>query len=175
MNWIEPTALYHASETPHIDCFQPRPANDGTDKVWAILGKRLQNYLFPRDCPRICLWANSATTAQDKALLDGAETHITIEEKWRDICARTPLYIYQFAPKDFKVQDENAGYMTSRTAQRPLQMYELKPDELDFNRLNTKLSTTSQLLPLRDKVLGTSLAYSMIRLRNAAPIQSMPL
>lgn len=175
MNWIEQNTLYHVSETPDIECFSPRPANDGREKVWAIQGKRLQNYLFPRDCPRICIWANSATTAQDQILLNGAKTHITIEERWRDICAQTTLYIYEFAPDQFELEDQNAGYMTSQAETAAIKMHKLAWGEIDFAQLDTRLSFAKNLPPWRDKVLGTSLAYSMIRMRNAQPTQSTPI
>ncbi len=112
-------ALYHVSEAADISVFHPRPTTHGDAKVWAIRGSHIQNYLFPRDCPRICIWANDLTDTQDKDLLDGVATRIFIEQAWSTRCAKTKLYIYRFESEGFTLGDQNAGYMTSTQAQTP--------------------------------------------------------
>lgn len=169
------TALYHVSEQADIELFRPRPTKQHEAKVWAVRGSHIQNYLFPRDCPRICIWANKATNAQDKTLLGGAKTHIFIEQNWLTRCATAELYIYQFEEGRFVLEDKNAGYMTSTQAQAPIKKQMLAWRSVDFAALATKLDAVPNLMPYRDKILASGLAYSMIRLRNAQPIQSMPI
>ena len=46
--------LFHVREESGIEQFEPRAQAEGTDAVvWAIDGRRLRNYLVPRECPRV--------------------------------------------------------------------------------------------------------------------------
>jgi hypothetical protein len=65
-----PHALWHVSEDPAIERFEPR---DG--RVWAIDTRHLPLYWFPRDCPRATFWAVEETTDDDvDRFLDGDRT-----------------------------------------------------------------------------------------------------
>jgi len=58
--------LFHVSETPGIERFEPRPSSYVPDPVvWAIDADRLRNYLVPRECPRVTFYAGPETTAAD--------------------------------------------------------------------------------------------------------------
>ena len=62
--------LFHASSEPDINVFEPRNCrNPLTDKyenpVWAIDEAHVQNYLLPRDCPRVTFCASGDTVARD--------------------------------------------------------------------------------------------------------------
>ena len=44
--------VYHVSEEPGIELFEPRPIDASGDSfVWAIDDEHLRNYLVPRECP----------------------------------------------------------------------------------------------------------------------------
>ena len=46
--------VYHVSEEPGIELFEPRPIDASGDSfVWAIDDEHLRNYLVPRECPRV--------------------------------------------------------------------------------------------------------------------------
>src|SRR5690242_18830335 len=56
-----PDALFHYSEDPSITTFVPRvPRSNPRQRaaVWAIDGQHAPLYWFPRDCPRVTVWAN---------------------------------------------------------------------------------------------------------------------
>ena len=68
--------LFHYSDDPTIKVFEPRPVQVPVVRpkgfewlngalVWAIDEAREPMYLFPRECPRILVWATSNTTAAD--------------------------------------------------------------------------------------------------------------
>jgi hypothetical protein len=63
-----PHALWHASEDPTIERFEPR---DG--KIWAIDTRHLPLYWFPRDCPRATFWAVSTSGDSDVAEFLGGD------------------------------------------------------------------------------------------------------
>jgi|ERR1035437_264431 hypothetical protein len=92
--------LFHFSEDPAIAKFDPRPVQVASDRpagrewlngplVWAIEESHQRLYLFPRDCPRILLWATPKTTAEDVARwLDGKPKS---EPTRQTIAGRRPL------------------------------------------------------------------------------------
>lgn len=62
--------LYHVSEEPNIELFEPRlPNRNDLDKkvglVWAIDENRLPNFLTPRDCPRVTYYIGENTSQED--------------------------------------------------------------------------------------------------------------
>ena len=102
-----PTRLFHISEEAGIECFEPRPAShkDWPDLkgayVWGIAEEVLSNYLFPRDCPRICCRASSNTNETDRKRFLGHNGEATLyaERNWKlvgkipedDVHARDPF------------------------------------------------------------------------------------
>ena len=54
-------ALYHFSEDPNIERFEPHIAKTSAIQdeafVWAIDDWHAPMYYAPRDCPRACFWA----------------------------------------------------------------------------------------------------------------------
>ena len=76
--------LFHVSEEPGIDRFDPRPsAIAGKSVVWAIDNERLRNYLLPRDCPRVTFYAGRETSDAHRAqFLNSSSAVVAIEEGW---------------------------------------------------------------------------------------------
>lgn len=69
--------LFHFSDDPDIAVFEPRPVLIPSVRpigrewlngplVWAIDGDHDFMYLFPRDCPRILIWATAETTEAER-------------------------------------------------------------------------------------------------------------
>ncbi|WP_396631498.1 DUF6886 family protein, partial [Lysinibacillus sp. D4A3_S15] len=68
--------------------------------------------------PRVCFHAGSQTTEQDRQQYLTTAPHVVIiERKWVEVLKSTRLYLYEFEGKGFTLQDENAGYSVSETAQ----------------------------------------------------------
>jgi hypothetical protein len=159
-------SVFHVSEEPGITVFAPRPG----DVVWAISEARLGNYLLPRDCPRVTFYALTTTTAVDRArFLGDAPAVVAIESVWLSRCESTPLTLYEFDAQPFQMKDAIAGYYTThetvypvatRCVERPLQV--LRGRGVDVRVLDC-------LWQLREDVATSSLGFSIIRMRNAAP------
>ena len=113
--------LFHVSDVSGIQVFEPRMSRTGEALVWAIEESKLANYLLPRDCPRVTFYSHQATSDQDKKrFLGSSKAVIAIESGWLAKCLEARLYIYEFDPKNFSLQDEIAGYYVSTQLEYPL-------------------------------------------------------
>ncbi len=168
--------LYHVSEQPNITRFEPRPpqATSGLteDVVWAVDEEHLQNYLLPRDCPRVTFYALPTSDPADVERLMGqtaARFVVAIESKWLPILRATRLYLYRVPPETFVVQDQGAGHYVSREAAEPLEVVEVEDPLGALVKRDVELRVTPSLWKLRDAVVASTLQFSCIRMRNAQP------
>ena len=61
------------------------------------------------------------TTKEDqKRFLGNSKTVIAIESRWLAKCLEARLYIYEFDPQHFSLQDYIAGYYVSTQLEYPL-------------------------------------------------------
>ena len=168
-----PPALWHVSEEPTIARFAPhRVPTALTDEslVWAVDTRHLPLYWFPRDCPRCTFWAGSRTNAADvQRFLDGQRelrVHV-IEEGWLERVRGTRLYVYRLPIESFTEDGEVGGYWVSRAVVDPLDLVEIDDLIGRHAAAGIVLRTTVNLWPLWDAVVGSTLEFSGIRLRNA--------
>ncbi|AJK88782.1 hypothetical protein D0439_16375 [Lysinibacillus fusiformis] len=167
--------LFHVSEDPTITIFHPRiPERPDLDAskglVWAINERCLPNYLTPRDCPRVCFHAGSQTTEQDRQQYLTTAPHVVIiERKWVEVLKSTRLYLYEFEGKGFTLQDENAGYSVSETAQIPIALFEIDDIYSAMLERNVELRIVDSLWDIHDEIQHTTLHWSMCRMRCAQP------
>jgi hypothetical protein len=85
--------LFHISEEPTIDRFEPR-VTPGSEipVVWAIDAERSRNYRVPRDCPRMTFYAGAQTSIADIEQFLGSKIAVmAIEQAWLER-ARCRLY-----------------------------------------------------------------------------------
>ena len=161
--------LFHVSEEPSIERFEPRPsAGDMGPVVWAIDKHRLRNYLLPRECPRVTYYAGRETTDADVERLLGSSTAvIAIERQWWERLRSCRLYCYHLPPDTFECVDECAAYFVSRLPVVPA-LVEVVDDPLsELLQRGVELRVVPNLWPLRDAVVASSLQFSIIRMRNA--------
>jgi hypothetical protein len=113
--------LFHISEEPDIERFEPRPSEyTSGNVVWAIDADHLRNYLLPRECPRVTFYAGHETTAVDvKKFLGTSSAVVAIEGGWLERLRSCRLYCYQFLPQTFECIDQCAGYFVSRLSVVP--------------------------------------------------------
>lgn len=161
--------LFHVSETPGIAVFEPRVAADGVARVWAIEQRTLSNYLLPRDCPRVCFRPNDRATADELALLEGAEAIIAIEAGWLERVQAATIHVYDMPSDGFALEDQTAGYWTSRQAITPSGNTPVSALPERIAETGARLVVLPTLWPLHDRVRASGLAFSLIRMRNAAP------
>lgn len=170
-----PRALWHVSEDPTLSRFEPHQARTAiTDEplVWAIDTRHLPLYWFPRDCPRCTFWASDRTTDADvAAFLDGdrgARVHV-IEARWLDRVATAELHLYRMPEATFTEDPTTAGYWMSRVPVDALERVTIADLVARHAATGIPLRTLPNLWPLWDPVVASSLEFSGMRLRNAAP------
>ncbi len=171
MSPTPPSSLFHFSESPAIELFEPRPAAGGASLVWAIDDEHAANYLLPRDCPRVCFRAGAATTPDDVArfLATSGARVIAVEAAWLDRIGETVLYRYHLASDGFRLADACAGYWVSTEPVRPLRVEPVADLPAELARRGVELRPMPELWPLHDAVASSTLEFSMIRMRNARP------
>jgi len=166
--------LYHVSEESDISVFHPRfPTRDDLDPsvglVWAINEECLPNFLTPRDCPRVAYHATENTSQGDvDQFFSSTFRHVVaIEHGWFESMLSTELYLYEFDPQDFYLQDEVAGYYVSESVQKPISV--IKISDL-FGKLfdsGVEVRILADLWQLADEVQNSTLNWSLCRMRNA--------
>ena len=147
--------LFHVSEEPDIAVFEPRiPTRTDLGRdvglVWAIDEARLPNYLTPRNCPRVAYHLGDGTTGQDRL-------------------RETTLYVYEFDPAGFTLQDATAGYYVATATQRPRAKQRMDDLLGELVRRGVEIRITDRLWDIAEAVQGSTLNWSLIRMSFARP------
>jgi hypothetical protein len=163
--------LFHMSEEPDIARFEPRASEYATGLVvWAIDERRLCNYLVPRECPRVTYYAAADTTATDvDRFLGSSPAVVAIESGWLERVRSTWLYCYHMPPETFECLDACAAYFVSRVPVVPSRIEVFQDPLGELLVRGVELRVIPNLWSLRDAVVASSLQFSLIRMRNAAP------
>ena len=163
--------LFHVSEESGITRFEPRASEYVSGLVvWAIEESRLCNYLVPRECPRVTYYAGAGASAVDVArFLGSSPAVVAIESAWLERVKSTRLYCYHMPPETFECLDACAGYFVSRVPVVPSRIEVFDDPVGELQRRGIELRIVPSLWPLRDAVVASSLQFSLIRMRNAAP------
>ena len=163
--------LFHVSEQKGIERFEPRPVEGSSEpRVWAVDDERLRNYLVPRECPRVTYYADGRTSRADvEEFLGTGNAVMAFEHAWLDRVRSIRLFCYQLPPETFELVDECAGYFVSRTAVVPLSVLVVDDCLAELARRRVDIRILPNLWHLHDAVTRSTLAFSMIRMRNAAP------
>ena len=171
--------LFHFSEVPTIDVFEPKPVRVPAQRasghewlngplVWAIDDWHQPLYLFPRDCPRVLVWPRAQTTSEDRCRWWGnrkARMIAHIEWAWWARLSSGRLFRYELPGESFESLDD-AGMFVSRAAVAPVAMETISDLPAALDECGVELRVMQSLAPLQD-VWTTSLHSSGIRLRNA--------
>ncbi|WP_117192748.1 DUF6886 family protein [Rhizobium terrae] len=170
--------LFHFSDDPAIARFDPRPVQVPSCRppgrewlngplVWAIDDAHDFMYLFPRDCPRILVWAKPNTLADERRTWLGEwRAAAYIERAWLDRLLGETIHRYELPPGDFEDLDD-AGMWVARRTVVPLQLVSLSRLDHEFAQRGVDLRIVDSLGPLKP-LWETSLHVSGIRLRNAS-------
>jgi hypothetical protein len=160
-----PRALWHVSEDPTIERFEPR--GDEAPRVWAVDTRHVPLYWFPRDCPRATFWADTGTSDEDveRFLAGDPERRVhVIEGAWLERVREARVYAYRLPDETFEPFDR---FWISRGAVEPLELVELGDLLALHADAGIELRIAPELLELWDKVVNSTLDFSGIRLRNA--------
>lgn len=167
--------LYHFSESGGIDHFVPRPldADPGSEpRVWAVDRDHSVQYLLPRECPRVCFaqGRNSLIEDVDRLLtLTTARRVIAVEALWLDRIRSSTLFRYHLPAEPFLLADPEAGYWVTAETVVPLSVDCIVDPIGEIAAADCELRITPSLWPLYDVIVASTLEFSMIRMRNAAP------
>jgi uncharacterized protein DUF6886 len=174
----QPPFLYHFSEEPRIARFEPRVAPTSSSAeplVWAVDPAKSYLYLFPRDCPRVMFYIAGDTSETDRERFfahTDATRVVAIESGWLDRMRSAALYRYEFDSNGFELLDEGAGYWVSRSAVEPVSVERVGDLLTALAADGVDLRITPSLWPLYEAVVASTLGFSIIRFRNAAPKES---
>lgn len=126
------TRLFHVSENPNIEFFEPRPVpspDAGTQglAVWAVDDEHLVNYLLPRDCPRV-------------TFAGALQRVVAVESEWKERIEKCQLYLYEFPIEKFEQIDAGAGYYITRETIIPKSILPIKNllKELDDRKVEVR-------------------------------------
>jgi hypothetical protein len=169
-----PHALWHVSENPGIRRFEPHVSATAAEReplVWAIDTRHLPLYWFPRDCPRGTFWADAETTPADAARLLGESSRVhVIEESWLKRVRAATVFAYRLPEDRFEQHPDVGGYWISRAAVEPIEIETLDDLVGRHERAAIELRVLSNLWPLWNDVVASTLEFSGMRLRNAEPM-----
>jgi uncharacterized protein DUF6886 len=163
--------VFHVSEEPDIEVFEPRKAATNDEQVvWAIDEDHLRNYLVPRDCPRVTYSAGTGTTVADRERFLGSSAAVlAIETAWFERMRSCRLHCYHLPGDTFELADECAGYFVSRVPVKPLRVHVIDNPVQAVLERGVELRVQPSLWALRGAVIESTLAFSIIRWRNATP------
>ena len=169
--------LFHASEQAGIVRFDPRPVpspDSGVTgaAVWAVDEPHLPNFILPRDCPRVTFGVGPGTSAEDRARFFAHSTArriVAVESQWAPAILACTLFLYEMPPASFEIALEEAGYYISRATVVPTRVIEVRDVIGEMLKREVELRLVPDLWPLSDAVIASSLEFSNIRMKNAAP------
>ncbi|ONI86694.1 hypothetical protein ALI22I_24015 [Saccharothrix sp. ALI-22-I] len=164
--------VLHFSEDPTITRFEPHVAATARQPgayVWAVDHGRSPDYWFPRQCPRAMTWVEPTTSAEDRAWL-GAERVHAIEFGWLRRMQTTRLYAYRFDAGAFRPIGDPPNAHVATEPVEPLGEPEPVGDLLALHEeAGIEVRLMTNLWPFWRRVVGSTLGFSGIRLRNAVP------
>lgn len=178
--------VLHFSEDPTITEFVPHVAASARVPdayVWAVDAQRSPAYWFPRQCPRVLVWARAGAAAADVARILGASgcrrVH-AVEYAWVERMRAVRLYAYRFSAGPFRpfgepeparrdAEPEPSAHV-AQVPVRPLGPPEPVGDLFALHaRAGIELRVLPQLWTFWSAVTASTLGFSGIRLGNAEP------
>lgn len=85
------------------------------------------------------------------------------------------MYAYRLPPETFERYGRAAGYYISRVPVEPVEVVELDDLVIRHAEAGIELRIVPELRPLWERVVGSTLEFSGIRLRNLATEPGSPL
>lgn len=96
-----------------------------------------------------------------------ADYVIAVENSWYQQIKATTLFCYEFAPEDFMLIDECAGYYVSYKPALPIAFTVIDDIMAALLGRNIELRFMPSLIGIAKAVRNSSLQFSLIRMRNA--------
>jgi hypothetical protein len=171
-----PGEVLHFSEDPTIDRFVPHIAVTSAEPdpyVWAVDYGRSPDYWFPRQCPRAMAWLADTTIDDDRERIigpgGGTRVH-AIEYGWLEAMRNTPVFAYRLPAAPFRPIGTPPHAHVATEPVEPLGPAEPIGDLLTLHaEAGIQLRVLPNLWAFWEAVIASTLDFSGIRLRNAAP------
>ncbi len=165
-------ALWHFSEDSRLSAFEPHvpvTAPESRPLVWAVDTRHAPLYWFPRDCPRGCIWATSRTSPDDRQRFfdqtAAGRIHV-VEGAWLRAIAGCTLFAYRLPTESFRPHDVG-GYWISEARVEPDDRVTVDDLLGRHAEAGIELRITPSLWAFWDQVVGSTVEFSGMRLRNA--------
>jgi hypothetical protein len=174
-----PFALWHFSEDPSLIRFRPHTPTTNPQSpplVWAVDTRHAPMFWFPRDCPRGCIWLNSATSGEDRERFFGqsAATRVHVMETgWLGCMRECRLYAYRLPTGQFRPH-EVGGYWVTDDQVDAIDQVIVTDLIARHARAGIELRITPSIWPFWRRVAHSTVGYSGSRLRNSAPHPDQP-
>ena len=164
--------LYHFSEDPAISRFVPHipPSNPGhAPAVWVIDAEHAPLYWFPRHCPRVSVWARTATEQAELSERFGTDARriCAAETGWLERIRSARIYRYEFDPEPFRPWEEAAGQWIADIPVTPERVVELNDLLAVHAAADIELRITPTLGGVMGQILESRLPFGFVRLRDA--------
>jgi hypothetical protein len=178
----EPGEVLHFSEDPTITRFMPHVAATAQQPeayVWAVDEARAPDYWFPRACPRAMAWTTGTSSPADRDRIlgpGGGERVHAVEYRWLEAMRTVSLYAYRLPADRFR--PFGTPVPNALVAAEPVEP--LGPPEPVGNlfelheEAGIQLRVLPNLWPFWYVVIESTLGFSGIRMRNAAPFRATP-
>ena len=169
-----PFSLWHFSEDPGLGRFRPHiPATNPTAPalVWAVDTRHAPLFWFPRDCPRGCIWATSATLPEDRDRLlgpGGAVRVHAVEGAWMAPIGRCRLYAYRLPAEPFRPHEEVGGSWVTDSTVEAVERVILDDLPARHAAAGIELRVVPSLARFWRRVVGSTMGYSGLRLGPAS-------
>jgi hypothetical protein len=172
MGWTtppgDPAVLLHYSEDPDIGAFEPHVprTNPGAGAaVWTIDPERAPLYWFPRECPRVAVWANDVDQRQrlhTRFATDASRVQFA-PQSWLGAVRACRLYEYRFDPAPFTPWPDAEGQWIARERVVPAAI-EAVGDLVERQATGgVDLRFVDDLSPVRAQALESDLPFSIVR------------
>ena len=175
MGWttgaVEQSVVFHSSEDPSLARFEPHVPRTNAEvgpAVWAIDEAHAPLYWFPRDCPRVAVWANDARQRRRLHQLFGV-TGWRVQAapvSWSEGIAVCRLYEYRFDESDFDPWPEAEGQWISHRTVTPYGVGPVGDLLLRQREARVDLRLVPELRAIRDLALDSGLPFSIVRYRS---------
>lgn len=164
--------LLHFSEDPHIQRFVPHVPTTNPihpPAVWAIDADHAPLYWFPRDCPRVTVWARTAV--EQSRLTDQLATTArrvqATELAWVERLRAVVLFEYRLPQATFRRWPDAYGQWISESTVEPLDVRPAGDLLARHAAAGVELRFVPDLWPLRNLVVDSGLPFSIVRMHNA--------
>lgn len=174
MGWTvepqRPDVLFHYSEDASIREFVPHVPRTNPEvppAVWTIDDARAPLYWFPRDCPRVAVWANDAEQrARLHELFSTRTERVHIAPRaWQDAIRDCRLYEYRFDPAPFAPWPDAEGQWITRERVEATSVEPVGDLHERHRAAEVDLRFVADLGEWREVALNSRLPFSIVRYR----------